>query len=380
MSRYLVKLSSKMISYEWWGQQWCQNIAEYADYSNRLERGRAYIRKGAVKEINISDGHITAMVKGTRPQAYKVEISVDPVSDVLSQKILNQIKDISDLRNGKVPDNCRNIFTVDKGLFPKAREIKFACSCPDIAYMCKHVAAVLYAVGSILDQEPLLLFQLRGIDVEEYLDKQLFDATNEMLLNINSRSDNERMIADDMLADLFGIDIATDIEATKDTPEIVKPQVDEVRVIEILPKSKRKQLCVPKPKKNPLEGFVIIQYTLDGDFVAEYSSFEEIESKTTVGVLNVKRACAGTKQSAGGFQWKKYKTGTQLAKIMPLENIVSNGFGKAIQCLDDNGNLIASYASVAEAVRETGVNSKSIRDAAKGIQKHAGGFVWKYTE
>ena len=42
--------------------------------------------------------------------------------------------------------------------------------------------------------------------------------------------------------------------------------------------------------------------------------------------------------------------------------------------------LIKKYESIAQAVRETGVNSKSIRDTAKGIQKHAGGFVWKYCD
>ena len=30
------------------------------------------------------------------------------------------------------------------GLFPTPKEIKFTCSCPDWASMCKHVAAVLY--------------------------------------------------------------------------------------------------------------------------------------------------------------------------------------------------------------------------------------------
>ena len=49
-----------------------------------------------------------------------------------------------------------------------------------------------------------------------------------------------------------------------------------------------------------------------------------------------------------------------------------------IKILDFNGNIIKEYISIAEAVRETGVNSKSIRDAANGVQKHAGGYVWKY--
>ena len=45
------------------------------------------------------------------------------------------------------------------GLFPMPAEMKFACSCPDYARMCKHVAAVLYGIGARLDE--ILVFCLR---------------------------------------------------------------------------------------------------------------------------------------------------------------------------------------------------------------------------
>lgn len=54
--------------------------------------------------------------------------------------------------------------------------------------------------------------------------------------------------------------------------------------------------------------------------------------------------------------------------------------GRGIIQMNDEGKIIKKYISIAEAVRQTGVNSKSIRDAAKGVQKHAGGFVWKYED
>ena len=66
----------------------------------------------------------------------------------------------------------------------------------------------------------------------------------------------------------------------------------------------------------------------------------------------------------------------ELKKNQPKEPIA----GRGIIQMDDNGNIIKKYISISEAVRETGVNSKSIRDAAKGVQKHAGGFVWKYED
>lgn len=43
-------------------------------------------------------------------------------------------------------------------------------------------------------------------------------------------------------------------------------------------------------------------------------------------------------------------------------------------------NILEHFESISDAVKKTGINSKSIRDASKGIQKHAGGFVWKYED
>lgn len=54
--------------------------------------------------------------------------------------------------------------------------------------------------------------------------------------------------------------------------------------------------------------------------------------------------------------------------------------GRAICQLDDAGNVIAVYDSLSQAVETIGVSSKSIRDAANGVQKHAGGFCWKYKD
>ena len=54
--------------------------------------------------------------------------------------------------------------------------------------------------------------------------------------------------------------------------------------------------------------------------------------------------------------------------------------GRAICQLDDAGNIIAEYESLSQAVKTVGVSSKSIRDAANGVQKHAGGFCWQYKD
>lgn len=71
-------------------------------------------------------------------------------------------------------------------------------------------------------------------------------------------------------------------------------------------------------------------------------------------------------------------------KLKAAEKSVNNSpnkpQGRAVLQLTDDMTLIMKYESISEAERETGINSKSIRDASKGVQKHAGGFVWRYAD
>lgn len=48
--------------------------------------------------------------------------------------------------------------------------------------------------------------------------------------------------------------------------------------------------------------------------------------------------------------------------------------------MNDDGDTITVFESLTEAIKATGINSKSIRDCCNGVQKHAGGFVWKYLD
>lgn len=51
---------------------------------------------------------------------------------------------------------------------------------------------------------------------------------------------------------------------------------------------------------------------------------------------------------------------------------------RRIRQLSDEGEVLGEFRTLAEAERIIGVNSKSIREAATGKQKHAGGFRWEY--
>jgi uncharacterized Zn finger protein len=116
-----------------------------------------------------------------------------------------QVGSMLDLLAGKLGDGLMSILTDPKdGLFPKPKEIRFDCSCPDHADMCKHVSAVLYGVGVMLDTKPELLFTLRGVDQAELL-------SNASSAAITSLSADSGDLADADLSAIFGIDLTADV-------------------------------------------------------------------------------------------------------------------------------------------------------------------------
>lgn len=191
----------------WWGKAWCENIEKYADFEYRIDRGKRYIRSGALVDLKIQNGKITARVQGKRKAPYKVEIRISRLNEERCQFIMNQcsqkIQNLEQLIQGNFPDELKDIFTKDEGLFPTPQEITYSCTCPDWALMCKHVAATLYGVGVRFDENPFLFFELRGIDVNRFIDVTLKSNAEKMLDNATNITN--RMINENEIEDIFGL-------------------------------------------------------------------------------------------------------------------------------------------------------------------------------
>lgn len=191
----------------WWGQAWCSNLERYADYASRLDRGKRYVRSGAVVDLQIRNQIVEARVQGRRKTPYKVEIRIGRLSEENCQKIISRcnkkIESMEALIRGQFPEELKDIFTEKGGLFPSPQEISFGCSCPDWALMCKHVAAVMYAIGIRFDENPFYFFELRGIDVERFIDVALENRVGQMLKNADCKSSRILDTAD--VSSLFGV-------------------------------------------------------------------------------------------------------------------------------------------------------------------------------
>lgn len=158
----------------WWAKRWIAALEGF-NLGGRLQRGRAYARKGQVLSIAIESGTVEAKVQGSRPQPYHVQIKVkllsaqewQKVADVASRQAIYGAK----LLAGEMPQDIEAAFeTAGLSLFPKRSfDLQTHCSCPDSSNPCKHIAAVYYLLGEEFDRDPFLIFQLRGMGRDEFL-------------------------------------------------------------------------------------------------------------------------------------------------------------------------------------------------------------------
>ena len=218
-----VNLDGRTIARSFWGKGWCDHLESFSDYANRLPRGRSYVRNGSVCHLDIRPGRIEAIVSGS--ELYNIVIRINELKAAtwasIKNKCSGRIGSMLELLQGKLSDQVMAIVTDRQhGLFPQPGEIALDCSCPDWADMCKHVAAVLYGVGSRLDSQPELLFLLRDVDAQELI-------AAEMALPDAAAVTVGDTLADDQLGAIFGIDLdtATDAHPIPQTQPQKQPRV-----------------------------------------------------------------------------------------------------------------------------------------------------------
>ena len=202
-----IEIEGRTIARSFWGKAWCDHLESFSDYENRLPRGRTYVRNGSVCHLEIQKGRIEAMVSGS--ELYKIVVDIKPLKPSLWKSIKKlcsgKIGSMLELLQGRLSDQVMSLVTHrNKGLMPLPNDISLNCSCPDWAVMCKHVAAVMYGIGSRLDIMPELLFTLRGVNADELI-------AGDIVLPVSDIMPDGKTIADDKISDIFGIEMEPEI-------------------------------------------------------------------------------------------------------------------------------------------------------------------------
>lgn len=172
-----IKAKSKRgeIGTTWWSKRWIA-VLESFSMGTRLTRGRSYARKGQVISIDVREGIVKSKVQGSGSKPYSVTITMDPISDADWEKVADAMASkaifAAKLLAGEMPADIEDAFAeAGISLFPvKLKDLETDCSCPDWANPCKHIAAVYYLLAERFDDDPFLIFKLRGRTKEDIID------------------------------------------------------------------------------------------------------------------------------------------------------------------------------------------------------------------
>lgn len=237
-----IEISGRTIAKTFWGKAWCDNLESYSDYENRMPRGRTYVRNGSVVHLEIEPGLVKSFVAGS--DTYQCKIKIDPLDtkrwQAVKKRCAGEIGSVVELLQGKLSKHVLGIVTDKKdGLFPSPKEIHLDCSCPDWATMCKHVAATLYGVGALLDAQPELFFELRGVDHLELIDESVEIGTG--------ATDSDTLDAEN-LEDIFGVELSDSLAGQK-TKTVKTPKTKQKKAVKKAVKKTAKKAVKKTVKK-----------------------------------------------------------------------------------------------------------------------------------
>jgi uncharacterized Zn finger protein len=171
-----IKAQSKRGAFgkNWWAQRWITALERLVD-SGRLSRGRSYARKGQVLSIDETKDGIAARVQGSMRTPYKISIKINHLTNAEWDKVIDALAEqaifTAQLLAGEMPQDIEQAFERAKAsLFPSKRgDLETDCSCPDYSNPCKHIAAAHYILGERFDEDPFLIFRLRGRTQEQVM-------------------------------------------------------------------------------------------------------------------------------------------------------------------------------------------------------------------
>jgi uncharacterized Zn finger protein len=138
-----------------------------------LFRSKGYANTGKVKELVIENGRATAKVAGHSRPWYCVSVRFKPLKKPERERLLAIVRGdpllLPRIEAGELPGELvARLKAADVELIPKRwKDMERNCSCPDWGDPCKHMAAVYYLLAREIDQDPRILFALRGLELRD---------------------------------------------------------------------------------------------------------------------------------------------------------------------------------------------------------------------
>lgn len=157
----------------WWSKAFLRAVEEVAFSSAELKRGRAHARAGDVGAITVGSGSFLAAVID-RNDAWTVTGTVPVLAEadrqVLVELIAAQAGRIGALMSGELPHGfVEAVEEAGVELLPYGGELGSTCTCDSWLDPCPHALGVLTQLAWLVQRDPFVLFQLRGLARDDLL-------------------------------------------------------------------------------------------------------------------------------------------------------------------------------------------------------------------
>ncbi|MEV8313866.1 SWF or SNF family helicase [Streptomyces sp. NPDC059900] len=186
----------------WWGHAWLKALEDTALDLAQLKAGRRLARAGAVGAVSVRPGRITAVVKDRHGTPHRSDVLLQRLGEDDWDRFLGMAVEraghIAALLDREMPPHLvEDASAAGVELLPGIGDLEPQCDC-DAWDHCGHTAALCYQVARLLDQDPFVLFLMRGRGERELLD--------ELQVRSVAQAEAEEAPADEEEGALEGVD------------------------------------------------------------------------------------------------------------------------------------------------------------------------------
>lgn len=157
----------------WWGKAWVRALEEVAYAEADLRAARTLARGGHVGQIATEPGRYVASVEDRRglwTVAGSIPVLEGQAVDALVETVAAESGRIAALLAGDLPHALvEHAEEAGVELLPYGGELGSTCTCEHWADACVHALAVLQQLAWLVEADPFVLLQLRGLPRDDLL-------------------------------------------------------------------------------------------------------------------------------------------------------------------------------------------------------------------
>ncbi len=162
-----------------WVTQRILRVAEQAAAGEAYREGLDYAHEGQTKRLTIEGTLCEGVIQGRADKPYKTELRLETFEQREQEQVIGtmaeQVRYAAKLLAGELPSNIEDVFApLGLRLLPtEVDDISPVCTCADWSEStpwCKHAVCLTAMAAERLGDDPMLVFGLRGMPVDDLVE------------------------------------------------------------------------------------------------------------------------------------------------------------------------------------------------------------------